>query len=103
MRRFKNLALTTTALALGLIGVASAADLRPAAPPPVMVAPAPSWAGFYIGGHLGGGWGEDSNSAFIGGGQIGYNFQFAPNWVLGIEADISGTDAGGTITRSVPG
>jgi outer membrane immunogenic protein len=34
----------------------------------------------------------DSNTArlngVIGGGQIGYNYQFSPRWVLGFEADI---------------
>jgi outer membrane immunogenic protein len=29
-------------------------------------------------------------SGFIGGGQIGYNYQFAPSWVAGLEADIDG-------------
>ena len=28
----------------------------------------------------------------VGGGQIGYNWQFFPNWVAGFEADISATD-----------
>ena len=28
----------------------------------------------------------------IGGGQIGYNWQFDPKWVLGIEADFQGSD-----------
>jgi outer membrane immunogenic protein len=32
------------------------------------------------------------NSGFIGGGQVGYNLQFA-NWLVGIEADIQGTGA----------
>jgi outer membrane immunogenic protein len=31
-----------------------------------------------------------SSSGFIGGGQIGYNYQFYNNWVIGIEADIQG-------------
>jgi outer membrane immunogenic protein len=31
-----------------------------------------------------------STSGFIGGGQIGYNYQFANNFVVGIEADIQG-------------
>jgi outer membrane immunogenic protein len=30
---------------------------------------------------------------FIGGGQIGYNFQFANSWVVGLEADIQGIAA----------
>jgi opacity protein-like surface antigen len=44
------------------------------------------------------------NSGFIGGGQVGYNLQFANSWVAGIEADIQGTGArssAGTI-RTVP-
>jgi outer membrane immunogenic protein len=45
---------------------------------------------------------------FIGGGQIGYNFQFANNFVVGIEADIQGVAAnnGGTSVFSqapIPG
>jgi outer membrane immunogenic protein len=31
-----------------------------------------------------------SSNGFIGGGQIGYNFQFANSWVVGLEADIQG-------------
>jgi outer membrane immunogenic protein len=31
------------------------------------------------------------NSGFIGGGQIGYNLQFANSWLVGIEADMQGT------------
>jgi outer membrane immunogenic protein len=41
-----------------------------------------------------------SGSQFIGGGQIGYNFQFAPAYVLGFEADIQGL-AGSGRTSSV--
>jgi outer membrane immunogenic protein len=71
---------------------------------PVYAAPVYNWTGFYIGGHLGGAFGASNgftttnagivgstnNSSFLGGGQLGYNYQFAPNWVLGIEGDISG-------------
>jgi outer membrane immunogenic protein len=31
-----------------------------------------------------------TQNGFIGGGQIGYNYQFANSWVVGIEADIDG-------------
>jgi outer membrane immunogenic protein len=31
-----------------------------------------------------------NTTGFIGGGQIGYNWQFAPTWVLGVEGTISG-------------
>jgi outer membrane immunogenic protein len=71
-------------------------------------APVWSWTGFYIGGNLGGSIGRDpttqsvpaanatlatftlSPAGFIGGGQIGYNYQFAPNWLIGVEGDIQG-------------
>jgi outer membrane immunogenic protein len=41
-------------------------------------------------------------NGFIGGGQIGYNFQFANSWVVGIEADIQGI-AGNNATGSFSG
>lgn len=89
---------------------ASAADLGPRYTKAPVMAPVWSWTGFYIGGHVGGGWSDGdatatvagfgpfdtarlggNGSGVVGGGQIGYNWQFAPNWVLGIEGDISGT------------
>jgi outer membrane immunogenic protein len=40
-----------------------------------------------------------SGGQFIGGGQIGYNYQFAPAFVAGLEADIQGlAGSGGTST-----
>jgi outer membrane immunogenic protein len=60
------------------------------------MAPAPvhSWSGCYVGGNLGGSFTSASvsgtagtlssdGSAFAGGGQIGCDYQFAPNWVVG--------------------
>jgi outer membrane immunogenic protein len=37
-----------------------------------------------------------NQDGFVGGGQIGYNYQFTPGsgWVVGVEADIQGTDFG---------
>jgi outer membrane immunogenic protein len=88
----------------------------PAPPPPILW----SWTGLYIGANLGwagsssntltntgtdtgtGGLGAAlgaglfpgsvsvSHSGFIGGGQIGYNWQLAPTWVAGIETDFDG-------------
>lgn len=63
-------------------------------PPPVLI-----WNGFYAGLNLGYGWANVGATGFdgsnltgvIGGGQIGYNWQFNPNWVLGIEADFQGS------------
>jgi len=67
-----------------------------------------NWTGLYIGAHVGGAWtsvdrfatndatgaidnrASSSASSFMGGGQVGYNWMFAHNWVLGIEADVSG-------------
>jgi outer membrane immunogenic protein len=80
-------------------GAASAADLpaRVYTKAPAYVAPiAYNWTGFYLGAHIGGAFaGEDNalvgnnDGQFMGGGQIGYDYQFSPNWVLGLEANYS--------------
>jgi outer membrane immunogenic protein len=59
-----------------------------------------SWAGPYLGGNLGYGWGTVSNnptrpSGFVGGVQAGYNWQTGP-WVFGVEGDIQATGADDT-------
>ena len=36
----------------------------------------------------------------VGGGQFGYNWPALPNWVLGLEADVSGADLNGTAIAS---
>jgi outer membrane immunogenic protein len=121
------------------ITAASAADLPRASAPVYTKAPAAapySWNGFYAGASVGGIWASDndawtanplgfglpdlvnatgssrlSGSGAIAGGQIGYNWTLAPQWLLGLEADWSytgvraahdvaslrfgGTDAGG--------
>ncbi|MGJ0507206.1 MAG: outer membrane protein [Methylocystis sp.] len=84
-------------------------------PPP----PPPLWTGFYAGLNLGGGWtankvnaasltpysdvagnlyflpgntqGGSNAGGVVGGGQIGYNFQIGPSFVVGVETDIQGT------------
>jgi len=116
------------ALAAGSVACvhsANAADLPPARMPaavaPVAYAPPVyNWSGFYVGGHLGGGFADSqwsdpftaandtfSKSGFLGGGQIGVNAQF--NWlVVGLEGDFSWTglkgsgidSAGDTITTN---
>src|SRR5215469_14865049 len=86
------------------IGSAQAADLlvarRPAAVAPVVYAPPVyNWSGIYVGGNLGAGFAHSSwsdpftgadntfnKTGFIGGGQIGANWQIDA-LVLGIEGD----------------
>jgi len=97
----KKFLLATVALvALGATVPALAADLpaRTAyTKAPAYVAPLYNWTGFYIGGHLGGAFNVSdalggSNGRFIGGGQAGFDYQFATNWVLGIEGKYTFTD-----------
>src|SRR5690348_7702113 len=89
--------------ALALVSVggsASAADLgrRPVYKAPAYVAPAFSWTGLYIG--VMGGWGQarddfgGSATGGFAGGTLGYNYEFAPGWVVGIEGDGAWADIG---------
>jgi outer membrane immunogenic protein len=91
-------------------GAATAADM--AIPPaPVMYVPPAiyNWNGFYVGANFGGGWASGTltdnltgasltgnHSGVVGGGTFGYNWQFAPNFVLGVEGTIDGTSIGKT-------
>jgi outer membrane immunogenic protein len=93
----KKLLLSTAAI-LALAAPAVAADLpaRPYTKAPAYTAPAAvyNWTGFYIGGHLGGSFGgnnsiQGSDGRFLGGVQGGADYQFAPNWVIGAEAQYS--------------
>jgi outer membrane immunogenic protein len=108
-------------------GFAFAADIPVKAPPSAPPAPVYNWTGFYIGGNVGASFGRaktDYNvapvtvtttgptltvpgfagsamtepSGVIGGGQIGYNWQFSPILVAGIEADIQGSGERDSIT-----
>ncbi|HZT26698.1 MAG TPA: outer membrane beta-barrel protein [Pseudolabrys sp.] len=105
-----------------LIGAAAAADLPAKAPSAVAPVPAWNWSGLYAGVNAGGGFGDPAlttNSSsplalenffattthpsmlgFIGGGQIGFNWQFAPMWLAGVEADFQGADQKGTTTTA---
>jgi outer membrane immunogenic protein len=109
MKRVAIALLAGVAAAAGLGQSASAADLAVKAlpPPPVLQ----SWTGFYIGVHGGGAWQGNQNMTFqdpngiiapvglnnvgnsafggVGGLQLGYNWQFAPAWVVGAEGDFS--------------
>ena len=98
----RKLSMTIAAVALSL-GSASAADL-PARAPAYVAAPAPVllWNGGYVGFNVGYGWssvsatylgatGSEDFNGVVGGGQIGYNWQWT-SLVLGVEADFQGTD-----------
>lgn len=100
----KKFLLGTVALvALGATVPALAADLGARAPygkAPAYAAPIYNWTGFYIGGHIGGAFSSDNNfnglttgnnndGRFLGGLQVGADYQFAPNWVVGIEGQYS--------------
>jgi outer membrane immunogenic protein len=111
----------TTSLTTSIAANAADVYARPApyAPPPPVYAPPPfSWTGFYLGGNIGGAWvhrdvfdpflgvnfgSGNSNSAFIGGGQLGYNWQIN-YFVLGIEAEFDGVaNNNNTGTVFIPG
>src|SRR3974390_1838789 len=104
-RPMKKLLLGTVAVvALGATVPALAADLGARAPyynkAPAYVAPIYNWTGFYIGGHLGGAFssdsnfsglatGNNSNGRFLGGVQVGADWQISPNFVIGAEGQYS--------------
>lgn len=74
---------------------ASAADMPVRAytkAPPMVVMSMYNWSGLYAGLNAGGAWNRSgsNNSGFIGGGQIGYNWQFS-QLVLGVETDFQGS------------
>jgi len=119
----KSILAAATLVALGTVS-ASAADMaaRPYTKAPAM-APMWDWSGFYIGGNVGYGISRSpttnslvapttpplvvlassdrlTSDGVIGGGQIGWNKMFAPNWLFGIEADIQAADQKGSSVLS---
>ncbi|HZV19974.1 MAG TPA: hypothetical protein VE986_00345, partial [Hyphomicrobiales bacterium] len=116
-------------LGLASVGVLSLAANASEIYPPAGPAPGPyaagipprglilTWTGFYIGAHLGGGWGDLhvtdvdgfaapagtrlglSPDGFFGGGTFGYNFQ-AGDFLYGFEADFGGMSTGAS--RLIP-
>jgi outer membrane immunogenic protein len=124
----KSLIATSALAALIMAAPAYAADMAVKArplPPPV---PVFTWSGFYVGGHVGWGWGDFdfrdpfvqvnqpilifpglfvgvplersfSDSSFLGGLQAGVNAQFGPV-VVGVESDVSWMSLGGEFRSS---
>ena len=126
----KKILAAFTLLVSGTV-VASAADMAVKARAPVPVAVAVyNWTGFYIGGNIGYGWGQNTNPSIsfvdpapqvgfdpyfavggnvfpnlkpagvIGGGQIGYNWQMN-QFVLGAVADFQAADIHASTTVAV--
>ncbi|MCL8383989.1 outer membrane protein [Xanthobacter aminoxidans] len=102
------LSLISVAALAALPVAAGAADLAMKYPVKAVPTKVFSWTGFYIGGNVGYGGGEPTatgvtsnggvftsydqasltSSGFFAGGQVGYNYQFANNVVLGVETDL---------------
>jgi outer membrane immunogenic protein len=134
MKKFVVIALASVALIVPAIAADLSPAPRPVykAPPPPP--PAWSWTGLYIGSNFGWigstsnnimNTGTDGGTAglgsalaagaipgsvgvshnnFLGGGQIGYNWQWTPNWVLGLEADFDGiASPSSSVVSAFPG
>jgi outer membrane immunogenic protein len=107
------------AITLSVVSPASAGDLAspavplPPGPPPPVVGP---WTGIYVGANIGGAWANGTvtdslfgqtwstdQSGFLGGGQVGFNYQIS-NVVFGAEWDFDWTSLSATGSGvSVPG
>src|SRR3977135_514368 len=108
MRKYLGLALASAvSVTLSGFGCAQAADMAVKARPVVAPVVTYNWTGCYIGGNVGGAWhrqesnfsrsvagtvfvppvdlGSSEGSTFIGGAQIGCDYQFAGNWVVGVQ------------------
>jgi len=110
-----SIALLASAISLIATG-AGAADLprQPAyVSPPAVVAPVRNWTGCYIGGNVGAGWGRAdvtvvntgsgvswTNSGFIGGGQVGCDYEFGGGFVIGARGMFDGTSLSSGATFS---
>ena len=117
----KKLLLGSVALAaLAICGSAWAADM-PRKAPAAPAAPVVTWTGCYVGGNVGGGWalkdwanpsadidgggnpggrGTAALGGFVGGGQIGCDYQFSGSWVIGIQGMFDGSTLKGDIFDS---
>jgi outer membrane immunogenic protein len=84
-------------------------------------APAVDWTGYYVGADAGAAWARtpgtwnpqpspaafgtfpisatDHATSLVAGGHVGYNSQFAPEWVTGVEGDWTWTEARGSFTQ----
>jgi outer membrane immunogenic protein len=123
VKRILSLSGVSFAFAAALLGSANAADMSMPLKAPAYTAPTSNWTGFYIGINGGAGWGTSTSSidlsslggglifgtltessipvgageinGFLGGGQIGYNWQ-SGNIVFGLEGDGDWADIQGS-------
>jgi outer membrane immunogenic protein len=129
MRKFRTQLLATTAI-LALSGGAYAADMAVKAPPVAPAPPPITWTGFYVGAQIGGAsfdpscntsnnfgelwnsvpcnFGEGvhassslSSASVIGGGRIGYDWQWN-KVVLGVVGEFDWTNLNGTARKLTP-
>jgi len=119
MKKFSRV--SSAIAALMIAAPAGAADLpvksRPMYPPPPVVF---SWTGLYIGAHVGGAWGtkewtntlngaqfvddwQHNINGYLGGLQVGVNYQFAKYFVIGGEAQFSWANLDGKNHCSIVG
>jgi outer membrane immunogenic protein len=124
MRRF-SIVIIAAASTVAITQIASAADM-PVKAPVVTPVPSSNWTGFYVGGTVGYGWTDPTvtpsandpgsaklinggfpggqplgpasfeNKGEFGGVEAGYNWQFSPSWLVGVEADINASNINGT-------
>lgn len=128
MKRFALIAMATTALSCAALQVASAADIPAPVYKAAVVAPAFSWSGCYVGVNAGVGWnhsdfgtnvdpgshfsvaanlalinaagtGTANKTGFVGGGQIGCNWQTGAI-VYGVEGDFNAFSATATLEQT---
>jgi len=113
----KKIMLVAVALVAMSAAPALAADLpaRSYSKAPAIVPMVSSWTGCYVGGNIGYGSqrnrttdvdpsnagffsdvGSDTGSGVVGGGQVGCDYQFAGNWVVGIQGMFDGADVKGS-------
>jgi outer membrane immunogenic protein len=120
----RSLVLSLGILSVGSVG-AMAADMAMPGPP---VVSGYNWTGFYVGGNIGYGWGDNDNTSIswsdpgglaglagvaagviplsfspdpkgvLGGAQIGYNWQLNSSFLVGAETDFSFADINGSQT-----
>jgi len=106
---------TGLSLAVGQLAIAADLPQKPVYKAPIM-SPVPvyNWTGFYVGGNIGGAWGNvdatdvttgatvsPNNSGFAGGFQVGYDYQMGP-WVIGLRNVFDGTSISNGATISDP-